>query len=419
MRLALRIRQHPIAGLIAWFLVTFLVLFPKGGFKVGGIPLTWGYLMMGMSAFPLVAIRLITVQLKVSRQLIAAILSVLPFQIIFIFSYLQNGVDSVGYAISTFVGFFILPFLFFVVYPPFLGLIDGLRFRRYLSFCIFVAATYGIFLFVWHPITGSYIEIPFLTVNVDDYGLLESTKHIDRGAFLKLISTYNNGNVYGVATLILLPLYDLLEKNRWKRVVVKIALVLTLSRTVWAGLIFEQALSFAAQIGRQVPKFPKFQYAGLIQRGLLVFATLALVLAGVVLNGTGLDFILDSSLGGRGEQLQAFLRPTFLPGLPLTGFSEMVYSSALSLYGVTGFLAIVLIFMTPIVMMVLDPEVMRDPVKRSALKGLILYAAVAAIDGATDLIPIMTFYWFAYMTFLMGLPGQTSEVRNNELSRPI
>ena len=419
MRLALRIRQHPIAGLIAWFLVTFLVLFPKGGFKVGGIPLTWGYLMMGMSALPLLAIRLIMVQLKVSRQLIAAIISVLPFQILFIFSYLQNGVDSLGYAISIFSGFFILPFLFLVVYPPLLGLIDGVRFRRYLSFCIFAAAIYGIFLFVWHPITGSFIEIPFLTVNVDDYGLLESTKHIDRGTFLKLISTYNNGNVYGVATLILLPLYNLLEKKRWKRVVVKIALVLTLSRTVWAGLIFEQVLSFVVQIGRQMPKFPKFQYAGLIKRGLLVFATLALVLVGIVLNGTGLAFILDSSLGGRGEQLQAFLRPTFLPGLPLTGFSEMMYSSALSLYGVTGFLAIILIFITPIVMLMLDPQVMRDPVKRSGLKGLIIYAAVAAIDGATDLIPVMAFYWFAYMTFLMGLPGQTSEVRSNKLSRPI
>ena len=53
---------------------------------------------------------------------------------------------------------------------------------------------------------GKFIEIPFLTVNAGDYGTLESTKHINRGGYLKLISTYNNGNVYGVATLILLPL---------------------------------------------------------------------------------------------------------------------------------------------------------------------------------------------------------------------
>ena len=36
-------------------------------------------------------------------------------------------------------------------------------------------------------------------MNASDYGELEITKNIGRGFFYKLISTYNNGNLYGVA----------------------------------------------------------------------------------------------------------------------------------------------------------------------------------------------------------------------------
>jgi hypothetical protein len=55
-------------------------------------------------------------------------------------------------------------------------------------------------------------------------------------------------------------------------------------------------------------------------------------------------------------------------------------------------------------------QIVQSPVRKAALKGLILYAIVATIDGATNLIPVMAFYWFAYMVFLFGLPGESQKV---------
>jgi hypothetical protein len=410
MRLSIRVRHHPIAGILCWSLLTFLVLFPKGGVKVGETPLTWGYLILGLTALPLLMVRLVALPLKFPPRLVFAVASTIPFQVLYIYSYLANGIEDAGYAVSIFVSFFVLPIVFLLIYPSFLDRVNGVRFERYFRACIFTAAIYGIFLFFWHPITGHFIEIPFLTVNAADYGVLETTKNIARGEFFKLISTYNNGNLYGAATLILLPLYNLLEPKLWRRNVMKIALVLTLSRTVWAGLIVDQVLSLLWLLAGNAVTFPRLYLAGATKRLLAVMVTMGLVMSALLFNSRTLAFLFDTTLGGRVGESAAFLHPTILPDLPLTGFLEMLYSSALTEYGIAGFLSILLIFLGPLFIFAMNPRIVRSSTRRAALKGLVLYAIIAMIDGATNLIPVMAFYWFAYMTFLFGLPGERSSI---------
>jgi len=410
MRLSIGIRQYPIAAVLSWLLLTFLVLFPKGGVKVGDTPLTWGYLILGLTAVPLGLVRLIAFPLEFSPRVMFAMASVVPFQVIYIFSYFKNGVDDLGYAISIFVSFFVLPGVFLLVYPPFLSHINGARFERYLRTCILTAAIYGIFLFFWHPLTGHFIEVPYLTINAADYGLLETTKSIARGDFFKLIATYNNGNLYGVATLILLPLYNLLEPKRWRRNVMKVALVLTLSRTVWAGLVVDQVLSLLWLLRGSIITFPRLYLGGATKRVVAVFAMIGLVFSALLFNSNTIAFLFDPTLGGRSGESAAFLHPTFLPDMPLAGFAEMLYSSALTDYGVVGLLSILLIFLGPLLLFITNVQIVQSPVRKAALKGLILYAIVATIDGATNLIPVMAFYWFAYMVFLFGLPGESQKV---------
>jgi hypothetical protein len=414
MRLLIGIRQHPIAAVVSWLLLTFLVLFPKGGIKVGDTPLTWGYLILGFTAVPLCFVRLISLPLGFSPRAVFAMATILPFQAVYLFSYFKNGIDDFGYAISIFVSFFVLPGIFLLVYPSFLSYIDGSRFESYLRTCILTVAIYGIFLFFWHPLTGHFIEIPYLTVNAADYGLLETTKNIARGDFFKLIATYNNGNLYGVATLILLPIYNLLESKRWRRSVIKIALVLTLSRTVWAGLIVDQVLSLLWLLRKSIVTFPRLYLGGAAKRVVAVAITIGLVLSALLFNSNTIAFLFDPTLGGRSGESAAFLHPTFLPDMPLAGFAEMLYSSALTDYGIVGLLSVLLIFLGPIILFTINTRIARSPVKMAALKGLILYAIVATIDGATNLIPVMAFYWFAYMTFIFGLPGEEPDIPLNE-----
>jgi hypothetical protein len=405
-RLSAEWRSYPLARLLTCLLVVFLVLFPKGGIKFG-VPLTWGYMLLALLIPPMLLIRLFVLQLRFRKATLLAAASLFPFDLLFVYSFLHNGVGQLGETISDVTSFFALPVAFLLIFPAFLKSVDGELLDRLLRFCMLSAALFGIILFVLYPITGKLIEVPYLTVNADDYGLIETTKHINRGAFLKLISTYNNGNLYGAATLILLPLYDRLEKKLWRRNVLKLALILTLSRTVWFGLIAEQMLSFAYIGVKSVRTFPRVPAGTTLRRGGVLVVTAVCIVAGLLLTNGSFGFLFDSSLGGRSATLAAQVHGiTWLPSEPVGAFFEVVYASALAGYGVLGLLSFILIFVGPILLFAANPAIAGNPLRLAALKGLILYILVSCVDGAINLIPVMAFYWFAYMIFLEGWPAR-------------
>lgn len=398
--------RHGPLNTVVWLLIVFLVLFPKGGIKAGGAPITWGYLLLGITAVPATIVRFVSLPLLFRPSALVAFGLLLPFQSVLLYAGQQYGLQNLPIIFSDFTGFVLFPFLFLLIYPAFLPAINPLPFKKIFRFCVLAAALWGIFLFVWHPLVGSYVEIPFLTVNYGDYGQLEATKHIDRGAFFKLISTYNNGNLYGVATLILFPLYKALESSRWKRNVVRFALVLTLSRTVWLGLLIEQLLSSVASLPAVVETLPRVSLRMARRQFGTLLLTAVLVFIGFLFTVQSLSFLTDTSFGGRAEQFGVFADPALLPNQTIGGFSEVLYSSALAVFGIIGFLGVVLIFLSPLLLIALFPRLVQAPINRAAAKGLILYSIVAGADGSTNLIPVMAFYWFIYMTFLYGLPGE-------------
>lgn len=399
---------HPAAMFAAWFLVVFNVLFPKGGFKLGELPVTWGYLFLALSAPPLLLYRLLALPLRYRETVYWAVLCLLPMQMIFLYSGMQFGVAEMSFSFSSFVNLFILPWLFLLLYPSFLPFLDGVRLSRWLRCCILLAAIWGIFLFVWHPLTGKFVEVPYLTVNAADYGHLEYTKDISRGSLFKLISTYNNGNLYGVATLILMPVYELLEPVRWRRLTVKLALVLTLSRTVWFGMVLYEALPLLPMFGRQIATFPIVKLGGARRRLLALGLSAAAILTGLLLMSANVSFLFDPTGGGRAGMVAALYTSGFWPARPLEGFSETVYFSAAHLFGYVGLLAFTLIMASPVLLLVIDRSALVSPTRRAALKGVVLYACVAAIDGGFDFLPMMLFYWFAYMIYLYGWPGEAA-----------
>ena len=397
-------RPHPLAMFNAWFLVVFLCLFPKGGVKLGNIPLTWGYLYFALLIPPLVLVRVLLLPLRFSRRLLALLAMLAPIQILCLYSRIVYGILDGSFALATYAGLFFLPWIFLLVFPPFLGYIDGQRLAKYVRLCIVGAAAWGILLFVWHPITGHFIEIPYLTVNSADTGDLETTKHIARGFFLKLISTYNNGNLYGVCTLMLLPLYSLLEPKKWRSWIVRLALLLTLSRSVWAGLIVDQLLSIGVLLLRQVNTFPRLYLGGARKRVLALAITVALIFASLLFNASRIAFLFDPNLGGRTAMFGLLASATFLPSHGVGGLQEILYASAIDKFGYAGGVAFLLWMLSPVLLLFVDSSAVQSPTRRAALKGLILYSFLAGIDGGFNFLPTMAFYWFIYMIYLFGWP---------------
>lgn len=400
--------RAPWGTLYGCVLCVFLILFPKGGSRLGGLPLTWGYLLlMGITPVAL-AIRLLLMPLRFSRRAVVITFFLLPFQALSLFAGYYFGISNRPFTFATFVGLAALPWIFLLLFPPFFPMLDGERLVRWFRNCVFFAAAWGIFLFFFKPLSGHFIEVPYLTVNASDYGELENTKNIARGTLFKLISTYNNGNLYGVATLLLTPLYLQLEPRRWRRGAVRLALLLTLSRGVWVGLIFSELLSLGLQLLRQVQSFPVL-FLGAARRRLaaigltLIFAVGAALFSRISVGL--LQFFFDKTGGNRIGEFQAASQATLLPNQPLYGFAEVLYASAAQYWGWAGFVAFTLIMLSPVLVLLWDPGVLRSPLQRAALKGLMIYIVMAAIDGALDFIPVMAFYWFVYAVFLYGWPG--------------
>ena len=385
--------------LIEWAgygLAVFLILFPKGGFKLGPIPLTWGYGLVGFSILLGIPFWLLKGSSGISRGTVGAFLFLAPLQFLFLYSLIGYGVDTFGFALSDFINFFVLPFAFLLIFPPLLQKIRLERLITVACWMVFLAAAYGIFLFIWRFATGKYIEIPFLTVNVGDIGTLDDKYNARPDGLFKLISTYNNGNQYGVATLLLLPLLERFDPSRFRKLVVKAALMLTLSRTVWVGLILNETINLFRHLGYDLWSSRQLavRYSSLFR--FVRLALLSLVVLGTTLFLSGVSFLFDSTLGGRAAYFDELGHVTLLPTAPVSGFGEIVYVTAIIMLGWAGLGAIILLFCSPLLLAIVFKELRNTPLKIAALQGLVLYIALAAMDGALNYIPTMAFYWFLW-----------------------
>ena len=401
---ALRLFGLQLCDWAALLLCTFLVLLPKGGIKVGSVPLTWGYLLLGLVAFIAFPLGLLSGSLlRIHRLALVEVLAIAPFQAVLLYAFLVHGVKDWGFAISDLVNFVFLPTAMLLLFKPWVAKLNWEALLSLLRRYIFVAAVYGLVLFFMRIVTGAIIEIPYLTINAADYGMIETQKAISRGgSLLKLISTYNNGNVYGIATIILLPLFDLLERKRWRKAILRLALTLTLSRTVWIGLVLDQVLTLFAHMWHDFRSMPIIRLRNSVRATLLLLPLCGLLALGLKMMSRTLLFLLDPSFGGRAEQFEAFSRIWILPPLPVADISEVVYASILKSFGLTGFLTLLLMMASPLLIASFDKGVFESPLRRAALKGMMLYAAVAWADGAINLIPVMAFYWFTMLILIYG-----------------
>jgi hypothetical protein len=357
----------------------FLLVLPKGGFKIGGVPITWGYLLLGITALFIIFRKNWTVHAPRCE----ALLCLLPFQIISLFTLIRNGVENIDSTIAFLISFFILPTIILLLLSHAIETLNFPYFFPLIKKGIIFISCYGIFLFLYKQFTGEFIEIPFLTINWNDLGNIEH-KCINRGIAFKLISTYNNGNIFGIAILMLLPIYCNLENKKTNILITKTALILTLSRTVWIGLFIHEVLYYLF-----VKKEKKQLSLTFIAS---IGCTLTILMIIMHYYGLAIDFIFDANLGGRREQLDLVHNIKLLSIHSFTGIPEMVYIGMLDAFGILGIITYLLAMLGPICLNL--PSRFSGPEYRCLILGLLNYLIISIADGAILYIPIMAFWWF-------------------------
>ena len=328
-------------------------------------------------------------------------MALIPFQIISVLHFIINGIESIGFTISFVISFYLLPVIFFMIFSEYIKRIPIDLILKIIRSGVLFLAIYGIFLFFFKAITGKFIGIPLLTTNLGD-SFSMSDKCIDRGGIFKLISTYNNGNIFGVCMLMILPFYQYAERSGIRRLIVKLALLLTLSRTVWIGMIIHEvfdALMFSNNRTTKNIKLLAF---------FLIFGFLSVFIAKKInLNSS---FFLDLSLGNRVKQFNAITESGLFGNTAFRSITEITYMSVLKNFGYIGLFAFCIAMFSPFIARLK----VVNKISTTIAAGLVNYLVISLSDGTILFIPTLALYWF-FTSLMITKQDFTEEFSFEEL----
>jgi hypothetical protein len=373
-----------------------LILIPKAGIKIADVPVTFAYVLLVVAtvAYALGAglkfrLNPQSVEFPISFEKLLTIAALAPFVIYFSACLIVVGTSDVGYALSLVTGFFILPSIVLGVLGQRIETLEVRDLYPIIRWCVLLVALLGIAMFFYYLRTGDLFQVPYLTINADDAsGYLNSKMNL-RGDMMKLMSTYQNGQIYGVSMLLLLPLFEAAGAGFIARSVVKLSLILTLSRTAWIGLACYQLLKpfFAERI--------RLTTALTASVGMVVLGVAVYWAAQSVGPEGAVSFLLDPNLGGRADMLDYLRTIETVPTQPIGPIREIVYLSILHELGFVGLVLFVLAMFTPAAL-AFNRAMRRNSsaVVRASSLAMLTYLIACASDGALEYIPVLAFWWF-------------------------
>jgi hypothetical protein len=197
----------------------------------------------------------------------------------------------------------------------------------------------------------------------------------------------------------LYPLYRVLEKRLILQWLVMLALILTLSRTVWIGILICEILHLI-----WIEKA-----SAIIWLKHAAFLLIPALIGIIVFHFMGYDFrfILDPDLGGRLPQFESLNRILIFKFETFDVIQEVVYLSVLDLYGAAGLTFWLLGLLSCIALYLIGRRSTSIPaLKKSIIAGLIVYLILSGSDGAFLLIPTMCIFWL--LSSLLLSPHGTS-----------
>lgn len=224
--------------------IFFNYWFPKAGIKISEIPITVSMLVF----IGLVIIWLLKYitgrKIKITNIHKIIFVGELYFLFRLIFSLL------IGEELSNVVGYMlpaaVYPFIFFIITNEVDTKEKYDKIMKILIIGFFVLCLYSLAQYI---LGISSVDIPGLTVNYTDYQedgedwyLQKSNGVTEENA--KIVSTYQNGNLFGVNLIIFFPIvYDYLLKEKKNKlamismILFILTLFLTLSRACWLGIV--------------------------------------------------------------------------------------------------------------------------------------------------------------------------------------
>lgn len=390
-------------GVVFWAFVLLMVTnvaLAKAGFSTGTTPVTFGYLLMGALA-PLALIGLIVRPVLSPSALLHVLLAYLPVGLFAVYK-VQTAFGSPGELLVVGTNFLILPIIIIGLFSPYLEDLTEAQICTVLRWSVRFAVAWGLMNFFMYAMTKSFIAIPYVTMNAADAAEVFG-KNNRRGGFMKLVSTYNNGNIFGVCMITLGPVYLYAEKSRGWMAAFLLAILLTLSRSAWFGMVVMGGVMVALGQVR-------------VNRGPVWLGGLAAI-GGILIImpflGWTSDNLFDSNLGGRFYQVEQLVITWF--GTPQVSIREIVYLGLLQSFGLVGFLFEMLALTFPVLVNALRLRHL-PMLRRAAVAGMLSYMAVAALDGAFIFPPVLGL--FLFMSALTYRRGYRATARQAALPAP-
>lgn len=403
-----RQRQGALASgglaLIGFFLVMlFNLALPKGGTRIETFPITWGYLVIaGLTVFA--AIGLLRNRDISLPPILQSCCLMLPIAIIVYYKAQHfNMPKSAWLQYAVLFGFF--PIAILVAMGPYLERLQARHIAWVLRNFIRFAVAWGLFNFLLFLVARQVIEVPYLTVNGSE-AISVMQKNNMRGSVMKLVSSYNNGNIFGVCMVMLMPLYFYAEKKKIWLAAFVIALLCTLSRTVWfamTGAFILMVLSGQIRVNR-------------MSVWVSLGAAFCVFLAILPMLGWTSANLIDDRLGGRLRYLRQ-LEITFM-GQDKINIPEVVYYGLLQSFGLIGFV-IAIAALSYGVIYGLTRWNLLSPMRRAAVLGAVTYLFACTMDGAFVFPPVFPLFLFINaMIYRRGYRASAGPAVSPVRSRP-
>lgn len=383
------VARAPVHYWVFVLLLVFTVALPKAGIGINDTPLTFGYLLLAGFA-PVALLGLFRRSDFSAVPTMNLLLGYLPISLFVTFKLLSHGTILSLIVLTSILA--VLPLIILLAYAPYLEDFTEEQIGTPLKWCVRIVVIWGLMNFFIYALTKNFIEINYVTINQLDIGAIYS-KNNRRGLLMKLVSTYNNGNVLGTCLIMLAPVYLFFENSRAFVAAFCLAIVLTLSRTAWFGLA--AVFSLLILFGRIRLTRP-FIWLG------LAGAVMAVVIALPYMGWTS-DRVVDVNLGGRLVYWSDLQLSLF--GARDVKIYEILYAGLLQSFGVVGFAVALIAIGFPLVYGFINYRRL-SPLRVSALLGICAYLLVAFFDAAFIYPPtIAQFLFLSALLYRRGYRG--------------